>query len=55
MDTTCDNCNKKIKWSIYRYNGWGLCLDCQKEKREKEHPTKLAKFINEQVDRKNYR
>lgn len=57
MDTNiyCEDCDKKITFNIYRYSNnlfkRGLCLDCQKKERLGVMPEKLAKFINEQVDK----
>jgi hypothetical protein len=59
MVDRCENCQKAIPWSVYKYSvsvfRKALCIECQKEEREKTYPPKQAKFINEDISRRtNY-
>lgn len=52
----CIRIGRKITWGEYNFSmnvfRKALCLECQLEEREKTHPPKLAKFINDEVKKK---
>lgn len=52
----CDKCNKQITWKEFRYSTStmkkALCVSCQKEERLKTMPVRMAKFLNEMVDKR---
>ena len=46
----CKRCNKPITFKMYLH--FLLCFECQKKDNEAKLPPKLAKFLNDDIDKR---